>query len=67
MILLILYKNGSQDRFSEKDLDCSKLTIMGHTNYLNQALVRGREATTYLLDNYNSINLGEVISVRIIK
>lgn len=65
MKLLIEYKNGTSDEFSENHLDCSRLTIKGHAQYLINYLTKESKGI-YMIDNYNAILLDEIISVRVI-
>ena len=65
MKLLIAYKNGTTDEFSDAQLDCSSLTIKGHALKLIQAF-SGKNPEMHLLDGYNSVNLSEIISIRVI-
>ncbi len=63
MNIIITYRNGESDVFEEKQLDNSKLTMMGHTSALIAAWEKEAKGV-YKIDNYNSILLDEVISVR---
>lgn len=66
MKLKVLYKNGYIDEFTEKDIDCGRLTIMGHAANINDFLYKGGQGY-YKLDSYNTILLESVISIRVIK
>lgn len=70
MKLVIMYKNGKEDWFDEKDLDCSKLTIRGHASALVDSLKNmpiPSKGLFYTLDHYNTILVDEVVSVRVVK
>ncbi len=64
MKIVIAYKNRTSDEFDEKQIDCSKLTIRGHTSKIVDAWATSK--SFYAIDNYNAVNLEEVISIRVI-
>ena len=65
MNLYIFYKNGTHNVFEEKQLNCTKLTIRGHTSALIEAWQKGEKGISKI-DSYNAVLLNEVICIRVV-
>ena len=65
MKILIAYKNGISDEFTETQIDCTTLTIKGNASKLIEAW-KSTSKGIYRIDDYNAVNLDEVISIRVI-
>lgn len=63
MNLIILFKNGVLQHFSEKDIDCSVRTIRGHANDIILKWKTGNGV--HAIDNYNCVLLDEILSIRV--
>jgi len=66
MELVIQYRNTEADCLTEKNLDCTKYTMMGHAGYLIDAWKK-QKTGVYQIDSYNVVLLDEIISVTIKK
>lgn len=61
--LLIDFKNGQGVSYTEENLDCSELTIMGHALSLVDTWTK--RSGVYKIDQYNAVLLDDITDVKV--
>ena len=65
MKLIIGFKNGLEQSFTDKEIDCSVWTLLGHANQIKHQMGTGNDFYTSA-GNYLTLRLSEIIYVRVV-